>query len=200
METAGKCPPGAGLALAGRGGPGRFETTVEWFGEGIRTGPAGPVGRHGHPISRVLSAGPFRIGWADRRTPSGRSSIYTQPRGWALAADPELEGNEPLPVPKDFAPAWPCSWRGLPGRRHCCRRRWSLTPPFHPYPRVKAPRGPAKAGCAVFDSRAVVFCGPIRGLPRPGVTRHPALGSADFPRTSFAKLRTPAIARMAAPI
>ena len=31
-----------------------------------------------------------------------------------------------------FRPAWPCSWWGLPGRRHHCRRRWSLTPPFHP--------------------------------------------------------------------
>ena len=29
---------------------------------------------------------------------------------------------------------------------------------------------------------AVIFCGPVRGLPRPGVTRHPALGSADFPQ------------------
>ena len=34
----------------------------------------------------------------------------------------------------DFAPAWPCSRWGLPGRRHHCQRRWSLTPPFHPYP------------------------------------------------------------------
>lgn len=32
------------------------------------------------------------------------------------------------------APAWPCSRWGLPGRRHCCHRRWSLTPPFHPHP------------------------------------------------------------------
>lgn len=31
-----------------------------------------------------------------------------------------------------FRPAWPCSWWGLPGRRHRCRRRWSLAPPFHP--------------------------------------------------------------------
>ena len=34
----------------------------------------------------------------------------------------------------DFAPAWPCSRRGLPGRSHYCARRWSLTPPFHHHP------------------------------------------------------------------
>ncbi len=165
----------------------------------MRTGPEGPVGGAGHPVSRVLSSGQFRNGRADRHTPPGRSSIWTQPRGRARAADPELEESELLPVPKDFAPAWPCSRWGLPGRRHCCRRRWSLTPPFHPYPRVKAPRGLAEANCAVFDPRAVLFCGPIRGLPRPGVARHRALWSADFPRTPFNKLRTPAIARMTLP-
>jgi len=30
---------------------------------------------------------------------------------------------------------------------------------------------------------AVVFCGPVRGSPRPGVTRHPAMWSADFPQS-----------------
>ncbi len=41
--------------------------------------------------------------------------------------------SSPVGCPKTtFRPAWPCSWWGLPGRRHCCRRRWSLTPPFHP--------------------------------------------------------------------
>jgi len=75
----------------------------------------------------------------------------------------------------DFAPAWPCSRWGLPGRRHCCRRRWSLTPPFHPYLKDRRP-----------ISQAVVFCGPFRGSPRPGVTRHHALWSADFPQTTFA--------------
>ena len=31
---------------------------------------------------------------------------------------------------------------------------------------------------------AVIFCGPIPGLPRPGVTRHHALQSADFPQAA----------------
>ena len=38
-----------------------------------------------------------------------------------------------------LTPAWPCSWWGLPGRKHCCLRRWSLTPPFHPYSRPSSP-------------------------------------------------------------
>ena len=34
--------------------------------------------------------------------------------------------------------------------------------------------------------RAVVFCGPVRRLPCPGVTRHPAHWSADFPQAAIA--------------
>ena len=49
----------------------------------------------------------------------------------ARAAYPGLNGWAPI------APAWPCSGWGLPGRRHCCRRRWSLTPPFHPDPSLR---------------------------------------------------------------
>ncbi len=59
---------------------------------------------------------------------------------------------------------------------------------------VEAPRGLAKASW-LASTPAVLFCGPIRELPRPGVTRHPALWSADFPRTLFDKLWAPAIAR-----
>ena len=44
---------------------------------------------------------------------------------------------------------------------------------------------------------AVVFCGPVRGFPRPGVARHRTLWSADFPRTPWDKLRTLAVARPA---
>jgi len=53
----------------------------------------------------------------------------------------------------ELAPAWLCSRRGLPGRLHYCKRRWSLTPPFHHPPAI---------------SGAVCFCGPIRQviLPR----------------------------------
>ena len=63
-------------------------------------------------------------------------------RGWLL---PRLEGAraETSSLPSstdDFAPAWPCSRRGLPGRLHYCKRRWSLTPPFHHH------RPPVRAG------------------------------------------------------
>ncbi len=68
----------------------------------------------------------------------GRSSL--------CAAYPELERRE-----QRLVPAWPCSRRGLPGRPHCCRRRWSLTPPFH-HDRLAA---------------AVCFCGPIRQVTSP---------------------------------
>ena len=102
--------------------------------------------------------------------PSGSSSLPGAQRGRAV------------PCPQaDVAPAWPCSQWGLPGRAHCWTRRWSLTPPFHPH------RSLTRA--------AVVFCGPVRGFPRPGVARHRALWSADFPRAPFGKLRTPTVAR-----
>ena len=45
-----------------------------------------------------------------------------------------METSSLPPSADDFVPAWPCSRRGLPGRMHCCIRRWSLTPPFHPDP------------------------------------------------------------------
>ena len=86
---------------------------------------------------------------------------------------PEAERIEPIRTARrtvQFASVWPCSRWGLPGRRHCCRRRWSLTPPFHPR---RAWRGTA------------LLCGPVpAGHPAPGITRHRALRSADFPRTA----------------
>jgi len=71
-------------------------------------------------------------------------------------------GQYPEPVP-----VWPCSRWGLPGRKHLCLRRWSLTPPFHPYHYGGMSLWPYPAGC-----------------PAPGVTRHRALWSADFPQLS----------------
>ena len=75
-----------------------------------------------------------------------------------------------------FRPAWPCSRWGLPGRWHCCRRRWSLTPPFHPRRKSRPfrqctsllhlPSGhPARplAGTSLFGVRT--FLGP--GEPKP---------------------------------
>jgi hypothetical protein len=41
-------------------------------------------------------------------------------------------------------------------------------------------------------AQAVVFCGPLRGFPRPGVARHRTLWSADFPRVACATRDRPA--------
>ncbi len=98
-----------------------------------RRSPSGAV-TAGRPVSRVLSGAALRFTAApSSRLPAPvRSSVWAPRRRGAHAAYPELNGDEPPPAPKGFAPAWPCSEWGLPGRRHCCRRRWSLTPPFHP--------------------------------------------------------------------
>ena len=68
-----------------------------------------------------------------------------------------------------FASAWLCSGRGLPGRPYCYGRRWSLTPPFHPYLNCLQP------------GRYVSVALPV-DCSTPGVTRRHTLGSADFPR------------------
>jgi hypothetical protein len=44
----------------------------------------------------------------------------------------------------------------------------------------------------LMAKQAVVFCGPFPGSPRPGVTRHCALWSADFPQTVFTVCDRPA--------
>jgi hypothetical protein len=96
-------------------------------------GSAG-AGALGQPVSRVLSG----VGCGLRVSPSSRSlrlgDHLSGPRRHrpARAAYPGLNGWAPI------APVWPCSKWGLPGRQHCCQRRWSLTPPFHPYPRRSA--------------------------------------------------------------
>ena len=77
-------------------------------------------------------------------------------RGWP---HPRLNGAhmETSSLPSstdDFAPAWPCSRRGLPGRPHYGGRRWSLTPPFHHH----LLRPTHQNG--VRPSEAVCFCGP----------------------------------------
>ena len=55
---------------------------------------------------------------------------------------------------------------GVAWPSHCCERRWSLTPPFHP--------------CQLPGSLFLWPC--PEGYPSPGVIRHRALRSADFPR------------------
>ena len=70
---------------------------------------------------------------------------------------------------------WPCSGWGLPCPGGYPRGRWALTPPFHPY------RQPRTATGGLFSVALSV------GSRRPGVTRHPALRSSDFPRTARPK-------------
>lgn len=74
--------------------------------------------------------------------------------------------GRPAPAEADFAPAWPCSRWGMPGRPCHHERRWSLTPPFHHH------RGSlGHPGC-------LLFCGPFPSgnasvdAPPPG--RYPA--------------------------
>jgi len=136
----------------------------------------------GWPISRVLSPdGAWFTAFAffpilrqvcDHQSTFSVATKFLQPTRSLMEASN-------FPPIKSYTPAWPCSQSGLPGRIHCCLRRWSLTPPFHPY----------------LEYQAVYFCGPIRGFPRPEVIRHCALWSADFPQTTRASL---AITRPAA--
>jgi len=94
-----------------------------------------------------------------RRRDSAWAIIYLRGppgTGAPLEGEAHREASH-LPLPDgSFVPSWPCSRRGLPGRLHYCRRRWSLTPPFHPCPCGRS-----------------VFCGPFPAgredsLPAPG--------------------------------
>ena len=59
---------------------------------------------------------------------------------------------------------------GFARRSHYCGRRCALTAPFHPY---------RTSGCP--GARRYVSVALSVGLPRPGVTRHPARWSSDVP-------------------
>ncbi|MBV6452359.1 MAG: hypothetical protein MHPDNHAH_03116 [Anaerolineales bacterium] len=78
-----------------------------------------------------------------------------------------------LPPSADgFVPAWPCSRRGLPDDLHCCKCRWSLTPPFHSYcPHPCAPL-PLGEGMEVRERLVSVALfrqvRSLRRLPHPG--------------------------------
>ncbi len=78
----------------------------------------------GRPISRVLSWAVISLG---RRLPAASSG----PPGARTGRAAPCRGRD-RPCPH-VAPAWPCSRWGLPGRPGHPGRRWSLTPPFHPY-------------------------------------------------------------------
>ena len=68
---------------------------------------------------------------------------------------------------RSTAPVSPCSRWGLPGRRHCCRRRCALTAPFHP-------RSVSAAICSLLHLPSSCLARPLTGIV--------ALWSADFPR------------------
>ena len=115
----------------------------------------------GGPVSRVLS-------WA---------AIYllrTSPS--ASSAQPERSAGHTMALLFAFAPDGACQAAVLP------RRWWSLTPPFQLFPL----RSPRAAPVGVFFSAALSV-----GLPRPAVSRHPALWSPDFPHDAQAR---PAVA------
>ncbi len=97
----------------------------------------------------------------------------------ARAAYPGLERSGQL-----LAPAWPCSGWGLPGRPIAGTAGGLLHHRFTLAPRFARSAPPDVLACSPRSRGAVHFCGPVRGSPRPGVTRHPALWSADFPRSA----------------
>ena len=78
-----------------------------------------------------------------------------------------------------MAPAWPCSQWGLPVRRITALAGGLLHHHF-----TLTPQG----GIFLWpDPKGY----PVAGFPFPGVTRHCALWSADFPQFRTAKLRSP---------
>ncbi len=60
----------------------------------------------------------------------------------------------------DLVPVWPCSGRGLPGRRIAAHAGGLL---HHHFTLTLAPSTP----CGAIEARAVSFCGPIRHLTAP---------------------------------
>ena len=125
-----------------------------------------------------------RDGLADKPgfVPAGRyrhcrrqSSISGNRCRFPPAAYPDARAGSP-----QTHPVWPCSEWGLPSCPGRPGHWWSLTPPFHPYPRINAG--------GLFS--VALAC----GFPRVGVTHHPALRSPDFPRQVRSENRPDAIA------
>jgi len=111
-----------------------------------------PCGESGEAISRILF-------------PEDRAVIIHLGRR-SPAASSDLPGSIGRAILKRF-PIRSCSGWGLPGFPCCHENRWALTSPFHPYLQ--------KTGGGLLSVALSL------GLPPPGVTRHPALRSSDFP-------------------
>ena len=76
-------------------------------------------------------------------------------------------GSSSLPGSRTGRPLriWPCTRWGIPGRPCCQGRRWSLTPPFRPYPSLL--RGlPGFSIPLSLQFREWVWSGPEKGRHR----------------------------------
>ena len=92
----------------------------------------------------------------------------------------EEEEDGPPPVPRRKpCPCLALLPVGVAWPPHCCVRRWSLTPPFHPY---SSPQG---------DWSGMFLWPDPTPYGIPGVTRHRVLRSADFPRHPRRAPRSP---------
>lgn len=141
----------------------------------------------GRSVSRILSGELLRVcdHLSGRRVAAPLGAAYP-----GLTQSPRerihMKTSRLPPSADGFVPAWPCSRRGLPDDLHYCKRRWSLTPPFHHHPLTPSPlplgegrRG--EGGCLFLWPFSGRFA-PYGGFPAPGTIRRRALWSADFPR------------------
>ena len=154
------------------------------------------------PISRVLSERPLRFTGSLHAKPLGRfdksSELTLHPSGINLsdhlsrptrhrgvhAAYPKLKEDEQPPVRirtsllLGLAPDGGCLAADITvnagGLLH------------HLFTLTRSNALMAKEPSPYPVDQAVLFCGPFRGSPHPGVTRHRALWSADFPQVAEA--------------
>jgi len=113
-------------------------------------------------------------------------------RGWPFPqkGKARMETSSLPSSTDDFAPAWPCSRRGLPGHLHYGKRRWSLTPPFHhdhPHPCAPLPVEEGMGVRGLFVSVALFRqVHASRRFPRPGCYPTPCskeCGLSSIPTT-----------------
>lgn len=133
-------------------------------------GRAAPGFRYsGQRISRILSRANL-VYTPQGVLPFSPGGDYLSGRHLSVtlgAAYLEFEGDEQPPLPEEFIPVWPCSRWGLPGRGHCCPRRWSLTPPFHPYSRRSGILSVARSGRLLRPGCYPTSCSLECGLSSP---------------------------------